>query len=68
MTCNQRGVDKRKSLRHKLRAVVNDTALAIGSVPAEGTFDPHAVLQIGRAADNPGGPLRSLAKLIIRFN
>ncbi|MDP3396140.1 MAG: hypothetical protein Q8S57_05695 [Methanoregula sp.] len=37
---------KEKSLRHKLRAVVDDTALALRSVPAKSTFDPHAVLQI----------------------
>ena len=32
MTCNQRGVEKRKSLRHKLRTVVGDTALTIGAI------------------------------------
>ena len=53
MTSKPAGVEKRKSLRHKLRAEVDDTALAIGGDPAEGTFDPHTDFQIGWAADNP---------------
>jgi len=52
-----------RSLRHKLRAVVNDTALAIGGDPAEDAFDPHADLCFARVADNLRCHLGAFIKL-----
>ena len=54
---------KNRSLRHKLRAVVNDTALAIGGDPAEYAPDPHANLCFAGVADNLGGHLGAFIEL-----
>jgi hypothetical protein len=54
---------KNRSLRHKLRAVVNDTALAIGGDPAEYAFDPHPDLCFAWVADNLGGHLGAFIEL-----
>ena len=48
---------------HELRAVVDNTAFAIGSDPAEYTFYPHTDLHFVRTAYNLGGHPRPLVQL-----
>jgi len=56
---------KKKKLlhRYKLRAVVDDAALAIGGDPAEDTLDLHADLRLCRVHHDLGRDLRAFFEL-----